>query len=341
MILKREKLLSKLNILNKAYSQKTPMPILQFLKIDDDKLLLSNTSTAIECAIESTGLYILLPFKHLFDILNKLNGDDIELIQDGNKIKLKCGRSRFTLNCGTYDDYPNIAILNDVDGITINSKTFTDAVSKVNFACAKTEKRPILTGVNFTDDFIVATDSFKLAQYTDRIGLNCTITYNDINNLISILKDIDQVVVRNNGNVASFEFGDVIYQTRLLDGKYPDTTKLIKVGDINFEINKKELIDAIDRVCIFNQDNYNVIKLNINNNQLIVTNTASQVGDAQEYIDCVCNQELEIACNGEYLLECLNKFNNETITLNIVSPERPFTIIENKLTALILPVKVA
>ena len=341
MIINREKLLSKLNILSKAYAQKTPMPILQFLKIDDDRLILSNSGTIIITSIESTGLNVLLPFKQLFDILNKLNGEEIDLTQDDTKVKLKCNRSRFTLNCGTYEEYPTITLLDDVDGLNIESKKFIDAVSKINFACAKTEKRPILTGINFNDDFIVATDSFKLARYDEQIGLNCTISYNDINNLINVLKGSEHLTIRNNGNVASFEFDDVVYQTRLLDGKYPDTSRLINIGDIKCVVNKKDLIDAIDRACVFNQDNYNIIKLNITKDEMIITNTTSQVGNAKESIDCKCDAELEIACNGDYLLETLVKFNNDEITLNLVNADRPFTIIENKLTALILPVREA
>ena len=134
--------------------------------------------------------------------------------------------------------------------IHINRRTdkFIEIISKINYACSKREKRPILTGVNF-DKSASATDSFRLARYSYDLGLNCTISYNDLNNLVSILKNTESVKVRNNSSVASFEFGDTIYQTRLLDGKYPDISRLIMDSyAINCEVNKKELNPIIVEV---------------------------------------------------------------------------------------------
>lgn len=339
MIINREKLKEKLDILVKGWSAKTPMPILTFLKLDDDTLTISNSSVTITTSIESTNIQALIPFKQLYDIVNKLSCKQIELIQNDNKILIKSGRSKFNLVCGEFSEYPQYNLLDDINYVEIKTDKFIDIINKINYACSKNEKRPILTGVNF-DKAASATDSFRLARYSYNLGLNCTISYNDLNNLVSILKNTESVKVRNNLSVASFEFGGTIYQTRLLDGKYPDINRLIMDSyAINCEVNKKDLIEAIERVNILNNDDYNVISLEIDNDNILVRNTSSQIGDGLEVVECKCNELIKVACNSNYLVEALKSFDKENIVLDFTDASKPFAIRDGELTALVLPVK--
>ena len=202
MIINREILKEKLDILVKGWTQKTPMPVLSFLKLDDDTLTISNSMVNIMTSIESTNIKALIPFKQLYDIVNKLTAKEIELIQNDNKILIESGRSKFNLVCGDFNEYPNYNMLDDINYVEIKTDKFIEIINKINYACSKSEKRPILTGVNF-DKSASATDSFRLARYSYDLGLNCTISYNDLNNLVSILKNTETVKVRNNLSVAS------------------------------------------------------------------------------------------------------------------------------------------
>ena len=338
MIINREELKQKLNILGKAYASKTPQPVLQFVKFDNDTLTMSNGSVVIISKYES-GLKALIPFKQLNDICNKLNGNELDIAIDNNQAIIKCGRSRYALNIGDFNEYPLYSVLNVDNEIKINSNAFKTCISKINFACGKNEKRPILTGINF-GEFAVSTDSFKLARYDASFGLNCTIASSDISNLISIL-NTEEVIVKNNKHTASFEFGDTIYQTRLLEGNYPDTSRLISDNFvIKCKIKRLDLIDAIDRASIFSNEEYNTIKLSIDKYEVTINSVSNQVGNAVETIDCESNDEIKIACNSQYLLEALAKFNDDYVTLLINGELKPFVIKEKELTALILPVKV-
>ena len=288
MILNREKLRSRLAILSKAYSPKTPQPALQFAKFDNDTITVSNNNATIITKFE-TGIQALIPFKQLNDIVNKLNADELDLTITDNQAVIKCGRSRYALNLGDFNEFPNYSVLNIGNELKINSNAFKRCISKINFACGKDERRPILTGINFNENNAVSTDAFKLARYDVSFGLNCTIASNDISNLINIL-NTEEVIVRNNNNIASFEFGDTIYQTRLLDGNYPDTSRLI-VSEfvIKCEVNRNELIEAIDRANIFNNEEYNTIKLSIGVDTLTINSASNQVGNSVETINCKCN----------------------------------------------------
>jgi DNA polymerase-3 subunit beta len=338
MIIKREELRSKLAILSRAYSQKTPQPALQFAKFDVNTITVSNNNATIITKFE-TGIQALIPFKQLNDIINKLTADELDLTINKNQAVIKCSRSRFALNLGVLNEFPNYNVLNNDEGLKVNCSEFISVISDVNYATSNNEKRPILTGVNF-GEYVVATDSFRLARIDKDLGLRCTIARNDIENLISILKGSESVLIRNTKNTATFEFDDTIYMTRLLDGNYPDTSRLIaKDCYYTIKVDRQRLIESIERVNIFNEE-YKTIILDVNNGVLKLSSNATQVGDATDLLECECNNNIKFACNGDYLKEALSKFKRDTITLNLVSNIKPITIKENDMVALVLPVKV-
>lgn len=339
MILKRNELKEKLNILSKAYSPKTAFPSLQFVKFDNDTLTVSNHNATIVTKF-NTGIQALIPFRQLSDIANKLTAEDLDLTISDNQVVIKCGRSKFTLNLGDFNEFPNFNILNDIDGLKVNCSEFISVISSINYATSNNEKRPILTGINFSE-FAVATDSFRLARINKDLGLRCTIARSDIDNLISILKGSESVLIRNNNNTATFEFDDTIYQTRLLDGNYPDTNRLIaSESAYTIKVDRQRLIESIDRVNIFNEE-YATIILEADNGVLKLSSNATQVGDATDELSCECNDNIKFACNGDYLKETLSKFKKDVVELNLVSSMKPITIKENDMVALVLPVKVS
>lgn len=338
MIIKREELRSKLAILNRAYSQKTPQPALQFAKFDIDTITVSNNNATIITKFKS-DIKALIPFKQLNDIVNKLTADELDLTVNKNQAVIKCARSRFALNLGVLNEFPNYNVLNDTEALKVDCSEFISVISCINYATSNNEKRPILTGVNF-GEYVVATDSFRLARINKDLGLRCTIARSDIDNLISILKGSEEVLIRNTKNTATFEFDDTIYISRLLDGNYPDTSRLIaKDCYYTIKVDRQRLIESIERINIFNEERSTMI-LDANNGVLKLSSNATQVGDATDLLECECNNNIKFACNGNYLKEALSKFKKDTIELNLVSNIKPITIKENDMVALVLPVKV-
>ena len=69
-----------------------------------------------------------------------------------------------------------------------------------------------------------------------------------------------------------FVLGKNIIQTRLIDGSYPDTTRLIPLEfDYELDINRSDLLNAIDRVSLLLNEQNNIVKLDMSNEQVILS----------------------------------------------------------------------
>ena len=142
-----------------------------------------------------------------------------------------------------------------------------------------------------------------------------------------------------------FNVDKILYKTRLLEGNYPNTSRLIAYDtcDKICSVNKDLLINALDRVSIFNDNNSQTIKLIFNsNNQLEVKSLDNSVGNGNEVIECdKCNFDLTIACNSKNLIEALNVFEKDVIDIYLSSELRPvFIKNEENVIELILPVRI-
>lgn len=365
-------LLDALNVVQKGLPVKTPMPILTGIKLDvyENYLIMtsSNTDISIEVKIEGNDLTInekgncIIPGKYFLEIIRKINSRDVEIsLMDQKIILIKAERSEFKLNTMDYNDYPEIEFINNKESFKIDANIIKTIIREVNFACATNEKRPILTGVNFKceDGLLtcVATDSFRLSKkniYLDNnINFNIVIPSKSLDELLKIIEDYNEnlEISINNGKIL-INFKNISFQTRLLEGNYPDTSKIIpKEFPVIVKFNKDELIHVIERVSLLSPKekdrNYNIIQLKITNNRTVqITSNNNEIGDALEEIipiDNIIGPVFKIAFSSKYLSDSLKAFNSNNITINFTGELKPFIINDennNNLLHLILPVKI-
>lgn len=362
----RESLLNKLNILEKAYNPKCAIQSLTFLKFNNGKMTMSNSYTTIITRVDilkdndEEDFKTLIPFKLFKDIVSKLNDKDIELNLKDNAVEIKANKSNYTLNTTDFNSYPNISITKLENVLIINHMTLKKIIKNTSISCANDEKKPILTGVNFkltsNELNVFATDSYRLSHYNLDISgeseiqnndLNITIQNNDLNNLLKLIDDDCGLEIRYNNNQIVFSFDDILYQTRLLEGNYPNCEKVIPNSfDYICKINREDFKNAIDRISIFSpkieETKYSIITLNLKNNSMEITSSNSQVGNAKENLDCNFEGEIKISCSSQYLIEALDTYDSKEINIGLNESLRPFTITsdsDNNLIQLLLPVK--
>lgn len=372
----REVLLENLNTISRGLPSKTPMPILTGIKMDvtsTDLFLTSyNIDLSIQTLITDKSLDVkevgktIIPGKFFLDIIRKVNSQKITLNLIEDKILIiKADRAEYKLHVMNYLDYPNVDFVNLTNPLVLEAPLLKEVIRQTVFATSTSEKKPILTGVNFvlTKNTLTATatDSYRISQ--TKIDLNNT--YNPFNitipskSLDELYKSIDNyedcIELYFAKNSLLFKFKNVLFQTRLLDGNYPDTSKLLNRSlPTVIKFNKEELLDAVERVSLLSprdkekdkEITYSIIKLMLKlDNSVEISTTNTQIGDAKEEIiptNIEALEPLQIGFSARYLVEALRSFNGSVVSLNFVDKAKPFIILsetEPNLTELILPIR--
>lgn len=369
----RDVLLNHLIIVQRGLPVKTPLPILNALKFEvhEDHLIItsSNTDIAIQVFVDDPSLKVqqigkaAIPGRYFVEIIRKINSKQVELaLIEDHIIVIKADRSEFKLRLMDVDDYPEIDFLDLDNPVILDGQLLKSIIKETNFATANTEKRPILTGVNFKHHdnhlYCVATDSYRLSQKNIKLRTNSK-TFNivipnksleEFNKILdSYHQDIELYI---NPNKVLFKLKEVLFQTRLLEGTYPDTQRIIPTEfPVVIPFNKEELLAAVERVSLLSprdrDTNYNIIKLSLRPDRIVeINSTNSEVGDALEEIipsSDVTGEGLKIAFSSKYLVDALKSFSSNEVLIHFAGEVKPFIIkgnLDQDLMHLILPVRI-
>jgi DNA polymerase-3 subunit beta len=365
-----EVLLNNLLISQKALSTKTPAPYLQGIKMEvyenELVLLTSNSDISIKLSIKDESLNVentgelLIPGRVFVDFIRKLDKGIVEFsVIDNNVLKIHSHNTDLSLNLLNVEDYPEISFhLNDLP-IKLESKIMRAVIRQTTFAASSVENRPILTGVNIRveDDKLIAiaTDSFRLSQKKIDIqknyeNMNVVIPSKSLDELSKVLEmDLDEILIHLNSKSIVFEYGNILFQSRLLEGNYPETSRLVPIEFpiiLKFKLN--DLAIAIERASLLSiKDNYNsIVKLSLKpNNEVEITSNSPEIGKVVEEIDPiekVAITPIKIAFSSKYILDALKTFNSQEVYVKFTGEIRPFIIEGTEdpgLIQLILPVR--
>ena len=367
----RDLLLQNLTDVSRALSAKVQMPGLAGIKFkvtcDAVYLTASNNEISIQAKISDNNQIKVLEEgefvvqgKYLLEIIRKANSKDVDFITyEENAIKILADKSNFTLNCLQNDSFPSISFSDSALNFNIDALNLKQLIRKTTFAISLSESRPILTGVSIVSNSngieVVATDSYRLAKksitHVNYPDINVVIPGRNLDELFKILEDSSEnVEVHCTSTKALFKYKNLLFQTRLINGVYPNVDVLIPNKFItNITFDKEQLISAIERVAIFvTSELSNIIKLTLTpEGNVELSSITNQIGDAKDEItplDCTDTFPLEIAFSAKYFLEALKAFDSQKITIHFTGEIKPFIISSDKdvnLIQLILPVRAA
>lgn len=369
----RQYFIEQLNHCLKAISPRTTLPILSGIKIDvsDDQMVLTGSDSEISIEItiptevdneeileiESPGS-VVLTGRFFVDIIKKLSGDFVELeTNEQFSTKITAGKSEFNLSGQDANQYPLLPEVNEADSLVMSSTVLKTIINQTNFAVSLSETRPVLTGVNwlFKDDHIsfTATDSHRLAlrKLLDKTfntdASNAIIPGKSLSELSKILSDSDEDVEINlSQNQVLFTYGNMRFISRLLEGNYPDTTRLFPENyETKVNVNNAEFYHAIDRVSLLAREGgNNVIRMSVENGNVELTSNSPEVGTVNEEVTAssIEGEDIKISFNSKYMMDALRAIQSEEVTVEFFGTMRPFTITPSDSTEvvqLILPIR--
>ncbi len=349
--------------------KKNTLPVLSNILIEakNNTLTLSSTDMDIsiidkfKCNVLEEGA-TTINSQILYDIVRKLNDDsEIELISNNGKLlTLRSNGSRFSLACLPKEDFPIIDQTNDGKSIKINSKIIYKLIDKTKFAISNEETRYFLNGLYFnlhqsnenTILTLVGTDGHRLAKFSHEIKqkidqvLGVIIPKKTINELSKLLSDIDEEIeIIISSTKIIFFVGELILISKLIDGTFPDYKRVIPDSNHNIlEINRENLLAAVDRVSTISNEKSPVIKFKLLKN-IINLNTANvENSTATEDINLnYQGDEFEIGFNSKYIMDIVNNLEDEVISINLKDGSSPIIAKEksnSNLVYVLMPMRV-
>ncbi|TPR19638.1 DNA polymerase III subunit beta [Apilactobacillus timberlakei] len=359
--IKRSSFIQGINTVSRAISSKTTIPILTGLKltVTDNEIILTGSDADVsietqiqandeenELEISETGS-IVLPARFFSGIVKKLPNDKMTLsISNGFQTEITSGSSSFTINGLDANDYPHLPEIDNENEISLSGDVFKEIINQTVIAVSKQESRPILTGVHFVlkDQmlFAVATDSHRLSQrkvaLPDNNGeYDVIIPGSSLSELSKMISDDNEdVKMKISENQVLFTIGNTYFYSRLLEGAYPDTSRLIpKESETNVQFDARELLGSIERASLLSHESRNnVVKLTINANdkKVTISGNSPDVGNVEEELDTkeVSGEDLEISFNPDYMKDALRAFGQTMINVSFTSPLRPFTLVPSE-----------
>ena len=371
LTIKKDLLLEALNKVSKAISTKNLIPVLAGIKFELKKKKLTLTAsdnditiqTTINCnsdddfTVESEGS-IIIQGKYVLDIVRKLPDKYINIeVVDELKILIYTENSEFNLNGISESEYPNIGLEESKKKVNIKAGVFKSIVNQTAFASSNEESKPVLTGINFNivGDVLEcnSTDSYRLARKVVKLdsvseeNYNIVIPSHNIVEFSRILGDDDEdVEIHIFSNKILFKAGNLKFESRLINGTYPNTSNLLP-DDSFLVISTKlsDFYDVIDRVSILTSDKEkNIVTLETNGDILVLRSSSAEIGRVEEKmpISKNNNEDIKISFSAKYMMEALKSFSTENVDIHFVGEIKPILIKSTEdetLTQLVLPIR--
>ena len=372
LTIKKDLLLDALNKVSKAISTKNLIPVLAGIKFDLKKkkltLTASDNDITIQTVVTSTNEddfrvekegSIIVSGKYMLDIVRKLPDKYINIeVFDELKILIYTENSEFNLNGISEDEYPNINLDESKKKVTINNKVFKSIVNQTAFASSNEETKPVLTGINFNivGDVLEcnSTDSYRLANKVVKLeksseeNFNIVIPSHNILEFTRILDDDEEgnVEMHISNNKVLFIYKNLKFQSRLINGTYPNTSNLMPKEDFLIVYTKlNDLYNVIDRASILTSDkDKNIVTLETNGNVLTLKSSSQEIGRVEEKMNITKNneEEIRISFSAKYMMEALKSFSTETVEIHFVGEIKPILVKSSEdetLTQLVLPIR--
>ncbi len=361
--IKRLELLNALTKVSRAVSMKSPLPVLTGIKFDlqENELILTGSDSDItiqthiteNIEIIETGS-VVLSSRYILEIIKKIDSEFVHIyIVDGTLTRIEGANSRFDLNGTSYMDYPRIDLSQSGAHLQMNSQNLKNAIEQTSFATSEKETRPVLTGVNFKAKNhvleCIATDSYRLAKRVltieSDISFNIIIPKKSLIEISRIIEKDEIIDLYVSDRKVLFILDSALIQTRLIDGTYPDTSRLIP-DEYNYSmiIDSISLLNSIDRASLLSNEQSNIVKLSMNEDNVMLSSYSQEIGSVEENLSKAFykGDSLSISFSAKYLTDAIKSINSEKVRILFTGEMKPFIIKDfesEDIIQLVLPVR--
>ena len=277
--------------------------------------------------------------RKLIDILRTMPADQtVSLESQQEKLLLKGGKSRFTLQTLPAEDFP---LVQEAPGFgpafSVPQKTLKDLLGQVSFSMAVHDIRYYLNGILFETDgkrlSLVATDGHRLAFTSATLDVEVPrqqviLPRKTVIELERLLSDaaapegeqVPMIEMQFAANQAKVSFGGMEFVTKLVEGKFPDYNRVIPQSPKNsVTLGRAVLLACLQRTAIMTSDKFKGVRLNLEPGTLRIASSNAEQEEAVDELDIDYGGDaIEIGFNVTYLMDVLSTLKQqEMVTIGL------------------------
>ena len=340
------------NTVCKAISNRTTLPVLEFLYFEikqktvimrgNDLELGIEYQLPVEIQEESDTRCVLVKANTLNDILTKLDTDTVNISLDQSlKFSIKSSGIDFDIFGVSHSEYPTFPALEKDIQLNLNAALLLDLIKHTIFSVSYDETKQFLNGIKIESkgnrcDFI-STDGFRLSLKYEQFDsdvpeFSCIVPYKTMNELSKILTSVksDEVNVSLSERQISFELGHSIVVSRLINGRFPDYKQVLPKNTLfEYKLSRQLLLNAADRANIIASHSNFVAKFQFTESDLTISASNSKLGDYVEQLASqrlIGEREMTVSFNIKLLQEALKIIDQQEIVFEINSELSPCVI---------------
>jgi DNA polymerase III subunit beta len=333
------KMLSVLQSVSGIVERRHTLPILANVLIRKTGSSLQFTTSDLEIQIRTTAeldgdtgnFTTTVGARKLIDILRTMPADQSVVLESSqNKVILKGGKSKFTLQTMPAEDFP---VVQESPGFgpafSVPQKTLKDLLSQVSFAMAVHDIRYYLNGILFVAEgkqlSLVATDGHRLAFASALLDVEVPrqeviLPRKTVIEMQRLLNDAEGAIeMQFANNQAKFAFEGMEFVTKLVEGKFPDYNRVIPKNHKNsITLGRLPLLATLQRTAILTSDKFKGVRLNIEPGTLRVASNNAEQEEAVDELDIdYAGDSIEIGFNVTYLIDALSNMGQEMVKLEL------------------------
>jgi len=332
----RERILSPLQAVIGVVERRNTMPMLANVLVAVKNGRLSVTATDLEVelvagtevTVQSAGT-ITVPGRKFLDIIRALPDQAlVTFAQDGEKVVVRGGKSRFTLSTLSAADFPTVEEINSQKNFELPQSDLRRLLEKTQFSMAQQDVRYYLNGMLIeTDGKVlrsVATDGHRLALCELELAgtgpLNQVILpRKGVLELARLVGDEGIVKVQVGANHLRAQIGDIRFTSKLIDGRFPEYGRVIPAKPPKSVRADRELLrHALQRTSILANEKYRGVKLALKPNALTIMAHNPEQEEAEEEVEVVyAGEPLEVGFNVNYLLDALQAVDGVEVEIGL------------------------
>jgi len=309
---------------------------------------------------------LTLPAKKLFELARESGSTMISFKEiDNYWVEISADSSLYRLAGMAAHEFPQFPAYNEENMVSIESGILADLVDKTVYSIAQDKENMftltacLLQKVKQNDLFylkMITSDGHRLTIMTKEIESNFENLH--LNPITLIPRRGVQEIRKFCENKISFIFGveekqavlksdDSLLIIRLLEGDFPDFQGLLsnlQSKENQIHINRLRFLEGLRRINLFTEDLFHAIKIDIQENKMILTSQNADFGSAKDEFEIDYDgTPLSLGFNCRYFIESLQVMEGKTITANIKNHESPCMITSEDdvgFTSVIMPMKI-